>query len=457
MSISLRPISIYKSYNIYTIFISTILVLYNLTTKAQKTLNKPIILTPEKGIEILLKKNYDIQINYLDTLYQKEKLKEQKTYYYPSLNINSSNSYQNTSTVTDFENNQRPRNEIIGADNILYGVNLQVNYTLFDGFKRKYNYKKLYQNYKVSKLQVQETIQNVSLEFYQYYLELNKLLQQKKIILETIKVQEKQLEKQKITFKYGQNNKTPSLIQELNIENNQIQLEKVKHNITRIETSIRTLLNIDDDQLFSTTKISIVNPLELKEETKNYLDQNPRIKQLQEQQRSLSFDQKIIKSGYLPQISIQSSYGWNARHNSASAFFPATFSRSWTGIGSINFNWSIYNHRRKQRQLYGQKILEDKFILEKEKLVKKITKNYKNLWLNHKLIEKEQNILESKIKLQEDILRRYYAQYKIGKISFQEIERLETSLLQNKLEKSNLIYQLKNIQLEILAISGKVI
>lgn len=93
----------------------------------------------------------------------------------PSLSATSAATYnQDNSTIEfpgQFLDDGSPRPDVIldKAEAQRYNAGLQLNYTLFDGMGRAYNYKSLKAQYALSELQLRETIENTLIQLFSVY------------------------------------------------------------------------------------------------------------------------------------------------------------------------------------------------------------------------------------------------------------------------------------------------
>ena len=101
---------------------------------------------------------------------------------------------------------------------------MSLNYTLFDGLGRRYNYKSLKEQYQLSELQARETIENTVIQLFSVYYTVAQLTENLEALRETLEVSKDRLVRAQYQFDYGQNTKLGVLNAEVDINNDSINI-----------------------------------------------------------------------------------------------------------------------------------------------------------------------------------------------------------------------------------------
>ena len=105
-----------------------------------------------------------------------------------------------TIAIREIESQDGDNNNINGAETKSYNASVNVNYTLFDGLGRKYNYKQLKETYNLSELQARETIENMYLQLFNVYFQIARLSENTKNLNEALEDFKTKIKKSSISI-----------------------------------------------------------------------------------------------------------------------------------------------------------------------------------------------------------------------------------------------------------------
>ena len=107
---------------------------------------------------------------------------------------------------------------------------MNLEYTLFDGLGRLYNYRSLKETYNLSKLEARETIENTVLQLFSVYYEVARLTKNVEILEQTLEISRNRVKRAGYQFDYGQNTKLEVLNAEVDVTNDSINLNQLLRN-----------------------------------------------------------------------------------------------------------------------------------------------------------------------------------------------------------------------------------
>ncbi|MBT8311702.1 MAG: TolC family protein, partial [Flavobacteriaceae bacterium] len=113
----------------------------------------------------------------------------------------------------------RPNLEIDQAESQRYNGALSVNYTLFDGLGRLYNYRSLKEQYELSELQARETIENTMLQLFSVYFEVARLTENENVFLQALEISRDRITRAEYAFEFGQSTKLDILNAQVDVTN----------------------------------------------------------------------------------------------------------------------------------------------------------------------------------------------------------------------------------------------
>ena len=120
-------------------FLTILLLALSLSMNAQELLEK------DGAVNIALENNYDIKVSNNDLEAAKNSSSIYNSGYLPSVFASGGADYQDNKSEIEFQNGDS-QDDIENTTNT-YTATVGVDYLLFDGFGRKYNYKKLQEQY----------------------------------------------------------------------------------------------------------------------------------------------------------------------------------------------------------------------------------------------------------------------------------------------------------------------
>ena len=113
--------------------IGLVIILLSTEVSAQR------LLTKKEAIQITLENNYGIKLAENNVEIAKNNSSIYNSRFLPSLSANGGANYDNSNQT--IEQHDGSINEVNGAETKTYNASLNLNYTIFDGLGRKYDYK----------------------------------------------------------------------------------------------------------------------------------------------------------------------------------------------------------------------------------------------------------------------------------------------------------------------------
>ncbi len=169
------------------------------------------LLTKEEAVEQALEHNFGIEVARNQVEIADNNKGILNSGYLPSLSAVAGADYSRDDSTIEFpgqvddQGNPRPDLEINQAEAQRYTSALQLNYTLFDGLGRLYNYKSLKEQYELTTLQARETIENTMLELFSVYYEIARLSENENVLEEALRISQDRTKRAEYAFEFGQN------------------------------------------------------------------------------------------------------------------------------------------------------------------------------------------------------------------------------------------------------------
>ena len=412
-------------------------------------------LTISEAIKTTLENNLDIKISKNIEEISKNNTSILNNNYLPSIQIGSE-----INKITQNIEIETP-NGISGSLNDTKTDNnsamLSLNYDLIDASGRKYNYRKSKELYSKTKLEVRDIIENTILQLYTIYFELSRLREQQNLIIKSLDISKKRLERKLLEFEYGQSNNLEVLNAEVDMNNDSIRLLNTMKKLVNAQSDLNLIMNYQSPENYLTnTNIRFLDNSEISKLYSNGIKNNTAFL-IQEKEVILSkINQKITRFSYLPTLGLIGSYGWNESINdNPYAFYNKSISDGFSA--GINLRWDIFRGGKKivanknsKLNVANSEIIKDNTILKlKNELKNAYDTHFNNLYI---LTVQKKNVETNK-----DNFERNLEKYNIGSISSIEFRRAQLNLLNANLEYNSAKYQTKLSEAFFLKICGEIL
>ena len=389
--------------------------------------------------------------------------------YLPSLTGTAGANYNDLNSSTaypgQFESTGEPRPdlEIDHAESQSFNAGLNMNYTLFDGLGRLYNYKRLKEQYQLTELQARETIENTLLQLFSIYFEVARLTENKNVLKQALEISMDRITRAEYSFEYGQNTKLDILNAQVDVTNDSINLLNTQQQLANTKRDLNVILNQSLSEVYQVdTLVRFIPRIQLDELIALAKENNVAILQTERNLTINAYDIKVNKSGYLPQIGLNGSYGWNLNQSAASSFIPGQIipgsnRTSLTfGLGA-SLTWNLFDGggttvRVKNAKIAyeNQELLQEQVELEVDRDILNALAIYENR-LNIYQIQ-EQNVFTN-----QNNFERSKEQFQLGRITSIEFRQAQINLLNAQTNKNLAKYDAKLAELQLLQLTGQLL
>lgn len=417
-------------------------------TTAQKMMNL------QECLEMGLEKNYDLRITRNEERRAGNNVTLGNAGFLPEVTLNSGYALRNSSSdqyPADGGDALQTRNAGTGT----LDAGIQLNWSLFEGFRVQTNYKRLQELQTIgelnSRLAVEDFIANLTAEYYNYVqqqIRLGNLKYAVSLSRERLRIVEARyqvgslsrldLQQARVYF-----NADSSLL---------IQQYETLH---RSRIRLNELMGSDVEQHFLAADSTITFDEEL---SRNMLFdaalQHNTLLLLTEKNKTLSeLEQKNLQSRNYPYLRLNTGYGFTHYDYSSGTLDRQ---RNWGPNVGVTLGYTLFDGFNRIREQKNARISIQNRELEIEKNRLALESDFANMWLSY------QNNLEL-TKLEIESLRNAelnyeiaMERYKIGDLSGLELREAQNSLLEAEQRLLSAQYNTKLFEISLLQISGKV-
>ena len=413
------------------------------------------VLQKSEAIALTLENNYGIKTANNNVIIAENNSDILNSGYLPTLSGNAGASLDVQNTQGQLVNGETRSSD--GVETRRYNASVNLNYTLFDGLGRYYNYKRLKEAYQLSELQARETIENTITQLLSVYFEVAQNTENLQTLTKVLDISKERLIRANYQFEFGQNNKLGVLNAEVDINNDSINIITAKQRLISskrdlnlvmgnalktefsIDTTVVFLLQLKKEILLSKLKTNNVNLLQI--------DKNINIS---------TYDIKANKSTYLPTLGLSGSYGWNESSNDNPLAF--TIQNTNTGFSTgLNLTWNLFDGGSSMTRIKNAKINLENQELQKNEISLTIERDFNNAWDDYQNKLEIYRIQESNIITSKNNFDRTNEQFKIGRATSIEFRQAQINLLNAQLSENRAKYQAKTAEILVLQISGELL
>lgn len=419
------------------------------------TLNAQQLLTTEEAVKLTLEHNYGIKIANNAVEVAENNQGVLNSGYLPTLTTNAGASIDQQDTEGQLANGETRIAE--GAETRRYNASINLNYTLFDGLGRLYNYKRLKEEFQLSELEARETIETTMLQLFSIYYSVAQLYENNQALSETLFISKDRLTRAEYQFDYGQNTKLEVLNAEvdinndsINLINNELQLKNTKRDLKvvlgnqltfdfNVDTDINFLIQLNREDLLEKTKLNNVTLLQA--------EKNIAISQ---------FDIKTSRAQLLPSIGLVGSYGWNESSNNSPLAF--VLQNTTTGVSAgLNLTWNLFDGGTTITRMKNAQINLETQKLQREQLIIDVERNFNNAWDDYQNRLTVYRVQEDNIRTAQNNFERTQEKFKLGQVTSIEFRQAQLNLLRAELSRNQAKYDAKLAELTVLQLSGELL
>tara|TARA_R110001583_G_scaffold77623_4_gene211224 strand:- start:8316 stop:9632 length:1317 start_codon:yes stop_codon:yes gene_type:complete len=412
------------------------------------------LLTKEEAINLALENNYGIKIVYNGIKIAKNNKSLLNSGYLPTLSSNAGSTFNTDNTDAQFSNGDV--SVLKDAKSSRFNASVSLNYTLFDGLGRLYNYKQLKEQYNLSELQARETIENTILQLFSVYYSVAQLSEELVLLNQNLNISKERLTRVNYQFDFGQNTKLAVLNAEVDVNNDSINLINTKQLLSNAKRDLYVVLGknetpnflVDTQVLFkiAATKHKLFEQVKTNNVTLLQIEKNILVS---------DFQLKANKSGYLPTIGLTSTYSWSKNNNNAASFLIGSTN---TGISTgFNLTWNLFNSGKTRTQVQNAKINFETQQFSKQQSQLQVNRDFNNTWEDYKnklfILQTQQKNVETN----ERNFSRTKELFSLGQVTSIDFRQAQVNLLSAQFNLNQAKFSAKNAELKLLQLSGELL
>ncbi len=428
------------------LILTSIAVFVMLSTKV----NAQEVLSREAAVGITLEHNYDIKVAEKSLEAAKNNQSILNSGYLPSVSLSG-----NTG-ITGYQGENQTVNGDISFDPTEaynYNASVDLNYVLFDGFGRSYNYRQLKEAYNISELQALQIIENTVLELSNTYFSIAQLTESVGILKSALSISTDRLKRAKYNLEYGQSSQIDVLNAQVDVNNDSINLLNSMQQLENDQRTLNLIMGRDIEMEFEVdTNVNFTLSDSKEELVTKAIDRNILIQQTNSQLRNSAFALKASQADWFPALSVNASYDYSGNQNPAGAFVTGSYNLG--PQAGLALTWNIFDGGRTSVTRQNARIEIERQQILKEQTKFSVKRDVLNAYGSYQnalfVLEAEKTNLESNRKnfVRSDDL------YKRGQINSIEFRQAQLNLRNAQNNYSIAKYNAKYEELTLKQLAG---
>jgi len=415
-------------------------------------------LSLQDAFELALENNHAIKIERIEREQAANNLFRGNAGLLPTLDIVGSAEFSLEDAnleIADF-NESPPRIDRINVDQSesrSYNAALQLNYTLFDGFRGRYLYRQLEAQDRSAQIAEQISIESTLLDVAGAYLELLRRSENVEILEENLAVSKDRKERIKEDRRLGQATKLQLLNAEVNYNADVIELSAAKVERDAAVRDLLFLIGADEmgEEIEPSDRIEVNENLNSEEIQSSALQQNATLLLAEEQTKQAELGRNIATADRYPSISLSSSYGYFRQEQEASNLQLIETQGITAGI---TLRYNLFSGRQRSRAIQNADLDIRSSREQKRSVQNEVSKEVANAFSRYSNALQQLQLSEINVETADRNFENSREAFLQGQITSIELRDAQINLLNENLRLNDLRYGAKESELVLLVLSG---
>lgn len=405
------------------------------------------LLQPEAAMQMALENNFGILVSKNDQEQAKNNASILNSRFLPTVTATTGANIAIDDQEATFQDGQT--RVIDGAETTRYNASVNMNFTLFDGMGRIYNFKRLQEQYELSKLGVRQTIEQTLIQLFSSYYEVARLEEGVRILEQTFENSKQRLERANKRFEFGSSTRLDLLNAKVDLNTDSINLLQQRQSLINAKRNLNVILARELEIDFTVNPVvRFVEDAVLLEKREAYTSKNVRLLQVRANEKINTFNLKAQRATLLPSLAINTGYGY-----SEGVFPPTGFLASSQVIGlsaGATLNWNLFNQGSQQVGIKNAKIALASTELQEKQIEQEVLRDLLNAEGAYRNAIEVYRLQQENVVTATDNFERSKNQFDLGQITSIELRQAQINLLNAELTGVQAKFTAKLAELEYL-------
>lgn len=412
------------------------------------------LLTIDDAVSSAIENNFGVQIakNQSDialnntSIYNTGKL--------PTLGLSAAYNYNLDNTTANFQDGRSTTLSFAPSQG--FNSNLGANYTVFDGFIRRYNIDQLQEQYQLSKIEIELAMENIAAQTLQQYYQVCLLEESQNLLEESFSITKDRLDRARTQESFAQTNRLAILNAEVDFNNDSLALIDVDMQIKNAKRTLNNLIMRKGGTDYGLNKnVDFIEGLMKDVLEEKMLSQNISIDQLDKTIQIGEISLKIADARKMPVIGLNANYGFVYNKNNPASFLSSLTNNGF--VGGVTLSWNIFDGGTRKHSMEQVKLNNIGLELQKQQLIEDLKLQLDTAWETYLNAKQVYQIQAGNVEISEQNFTRSQEQYNIGQITAVELRQAQLNLLNARTNYTSAKYQIKVSEIALLLLSGQIL
>lgn len=412
--------------------------------------NAQDMLTREDALALALQSNYDIQVAEKNV----ETAKSNASVYNSGFLPTASASGGANITYNEGENRTVQGDiEFDAAEAYSYNAQVGINYVLFNGLGRLFNYKQLKEQHSLTELQARQIIENTAIQLSNSYFQIAQLSENVSILESALSVSKQRLKRAEYSREYGQGTQLDILNAQVDVNNDSINLLNTIQQLENAKRSLNLIMGRNLETGF-TVDTNVVFQLSAPQDelVAKALERNIQIQQTKSQLKNSEFAVKASRSGWFPSLSANAAYAFQGNENPNGAFL--TGSESFGPQAGLSLSWNIFDGGTTKTRTTNAKIALETQRIQQEQTALTVQRDVLNAYSSYQNTLFVLQAQQANLATANRNFERSNEMFKQGQITSVEFRTAQLNELNAQGSYSQAKYNAKNAELQLKQLAG---
>jgi len=355
----------------------------------------PAILKIEDAVNLALEYNFDIKVAKNNSEIGRNNTTNGNAGYLPTVTLDGNYNYIIADTKTEFTNPELPAIDANGAATTNYSTGINLNYNIYSGGQRNYNYQRLQNTEAQGTLLERRMMEQIVVRVIGQYLEAVNQYDAHGIAVESVRISQDRFIRAKERYNFGDFSRLELLNAEVDLSNDSTNMVQVELAYEKARKELSNGIGITPGAAYDVSNsFEYDEALVVDELLEKALSNNADYLLARNSVTDSELNIKLTKSTMLPRLDLTGGYNYNKTNYDAN-FIESSRSLGWNA--GVTFSFDIFDggNRKRERQNASIQLESQEYNLQKSEndLRTNMLNRYEDYSTNLKLLALSQRNL----------------------------------------------------------------
>jgi len=406
------------------------------------------------AVRITLENDYNIKVAENNSSVAQNNASIYNNSFLPQVSARSGANFRSQNIETNYHDGTNQ--QVNGSNSMGLSASVALNYTLFDGMYRTYNFEKSKELYNFSQLQVRQVIEATLVDLFTGYYTVANLSETTHNLKQSLEISKVRLLRAQYGVDYGTKTQLDLLNAQVDVNTDSINLLNSQQSLANAKRNLNVIMgrNVSHPFLIDTT-VNYEVLFKLDTLMAKAKEENIRLLATQKSLELSEFDIKLFKTNRIPTIALNGSYAWGTtNYNNKNTIDVQTL------LGpqaELSLTWNIFDGGRTKTAIQNARIAAETNLVKQEQTQKQVERDVVNAYTTYKnsLFVKEAE--KANLYTNKRNFERSSEQYQLGQLTSVEFRQAQINLLNAQTRFNQAKYQAKVYELALFKLAGELL